>query len=298
MMTRENTEQKISKLVADVEHFNLSTVQKKKILNVIERPMYHIEDAQFNDRKKMDRCLEQKFNVLPPVTLSSEDTMTLFLQLNYSRFKINQLRDLLLQAGKIGPKALEQMLLLYDRQLDARSQIATGNMGLVLAMAKQSSYPGIEFTDMISEGSMALLRSIDKFDYNRGFKFSTYSCRAIKKSFSRIARQYYRYRNLFSVQLENNMEPDHYQEHLRECVHHDHVDDVKSIFLENIAELTRTERKVVMLRFSLEDDTANRMTLKQVGQQLSLSKERIRQIQNKALEKIRAVAYDRLSMMS
>lgn len=297
-MTREITEQDVSRLVIDVDRFNLSAAQKKKVLHVIERPMYHIEDPRFEDQEQMDRCLKHEFTTLPPMTLSSEETMTLFLQLNYSRFKINRLRDQLLQTGNIKPKALEQLLRLYDRQLEARSQIATGNMGLVLAMAKQSCYPGVEFTDMISEGSMALLRSIDKFDYNRGFKFSTYSCRAIKKSFSRVARQYYRYRNLFSVQLENNMEPDNYQDLLRDCLYHDHVDDVKNIFLENIAELTRTERKVVMLRFSLEDDSAKRMTLKQVGQQLSLSKERIRQIQNKALEKIRSIAYERLSAIS
>ncbi len=297
-MSKEDIIQDISGLQLEVDRYNLSATQSSTVLSILERPMFHIEDPQFENQEEMDQLLEQSYCPEPSATLSTDITINLFIQLNYSRFKINKLRDHLLQEDSINSNELDQLLSLFDKQLEIRGQIATGNMGLVLAMAKQSSYPGVEFTDLVSEGSMALLRSVDKFNYNLGFKFSTYSCRAIKKSFSRIAQYYYRYRNLFSVQFESSMEQDNYQEHVRESLYNDHVDDIKSIFMENMAELTRTERTVVSLRFSLENQTEKRLTLKQVGQRLSLSKERIRQIQNNALEKMRTVAHEHLSAMS
>jgi RNA polymerase primary sigma factor len=69
--------------------------------------------------------------------------------------------------------------------LETRSKIVTANMGLVLAMAKRSDFPGVEFTDLVSEGSMALLRAADKFDCARGFKFSTYASKWIQAAITR-----------------------------------------------------------------------------------------------------------------
>ena len=83
--------------------------------------------------------------------------------------------------------ATRRVLAWGHRVLDARSVIVRVNMPLVLAMAKRTRLSSIDFNEMISEGNMALLRSVEKFDCSRGFKFSTYSCRAILKSFSRVA---------------------------------------------------------------------------------------------------------------
>ena len=71
-------------------------------------------------------------------------------------------------------------------------------MPLVLAMVRRIRMPMVEFVDLISEGNKALLRSVEKFDVSRGFKFSTYACRAILKGFSRLATKTGSYRQHFS----------------------------------------------------------------------------------------------------
>ena len=76
------------------------------------------------------------------------------------------------------------MLRWYRTAKGYREQIAETNLALVLAMAKRTRMSEVDFADLVSEGNMALLRSVDKFDCRRGFKFSTYACRAILKAFS------------------------------------------------------------------------------------------------------------------
>ena len=72
------------------------------------------------------------------------------------------------------------------------------------------------------------------------------------------------------------------------------ADEVQTIIKSNLAELSDIELSVVQMRFSLRDDQLAPMTLKQVGARLGLTKERIRQIQNQALAKLRVVAEERL----
>jgi RNA polymerase primary sigma factor len=118
------------------------------------------------------------------VLLTAEEERVLFLQYNYARYRVSRLQK---EVGPSGPTDEQaQELLRWARTAIAyREQIAETNLALVLAMAKRTRMSEVDFADLVREGNMALLRSVDKFDCSRGYKFSTYACRAILKAFSR-----------------------------------------------------------------------------------------------------------------
>jgi len=284
----------------------LSHAQRLELRKLLAEPISYIPDDRFSDSDQMSLLMQQKVDLKSGVSLPGEKTEILFIQYHYTRYRICQiirklfdenLVDQALEGALSGywQRQIRELLKLYHQQIVIRSKIVSGNMGLVLAMAKQGRYFGVEFTDLISEGSMALLRATDRFDYQRGFKFSTYACRAIIKSFSRAARRYYQYRRFFTSQLDSVLEKDNYLEQLRDNIHQDKVEEVRTLFQHNTAHLSQTEQCVVALRFSLNTQSSSPLTLKQIGQQLGLSKERIRQIQNRALAKLRAAVEARMT---
>ena len=223
-------------------------------------------------------------------TLSSEQEVLMFMRLNFARMRIAEL--LAKYAGKALPATGTRQLLAWGRRaLNTRGTIVRLNMPLVLAMAKRTRLTNIDFNEMISEGNMALLRSVEKFDCSRGFKFSTYSCRAILKSFSRVAMRASRYRGYFPTEFDPAMERSDFQDRRREGVVADCVDELKEILLGNLAGLSEVERTVIHERFAIgkpvfEGQKASK-TLEQVGNIIGVTKERVRQIQNNALKKIR-----------
>ena len=136
---------------------------------------------------------------------------------------------------------------------------------------------------------MALLRAVEKFDVARGFKFSTYACRAILKAFSRIAMKNSRYRQAFPTEFDPTMEKSDYQETRRADVEQDAVEELQRIIGENRAQLSDVEKTVIQARFAINrGQDAPALTLEEVGRVIGVTKERVRQIQNKALEKLRA----------
>ncbi len=223
-------------------------------------------------------------------TLSLKDEQHLFMRYNYARKRVGEiLRD---YAGKRLTAAVTRRLLAWGhRMLSARSRIVRLNMPLVLAMAKRTRLSNIDFNELISEGNMALLRSVEKFDVSRGFKFSTYSCRAILKSFSRVAMRASRYRGTFPTEFDPAMERSDYVDRMREGIEEDCVDELKEIFLRNLAGLSDVERTVIAERFALGPiaglGCCGPKTLEQVGVLIGVTKERVRQIQNNALKKMR-----------
>ncbi len=223
-------------------------------------------------------------------TLSHKEEQHLFMRYNYSRRQICQI--LAKEAGKsLSAASTRQLLAWGHRALATRGVIVRINIPLVLAMAKRTKIASIDFNEMISEGNMALLRSVEKFDCGRGFKFSTYSCRAILKSFSRVAMRASRYRGQFPTEFDPAMEKSDFAETQREGVERDCVDELKDILVKNLAGLSDVEKTVIHERFAIGDETPGLLTqpktLEQVGHIIGVTKERVRQIQNNALKKIR-----------
>lgn len=223
-------------------------------------------------------------------TLSYGQEQHLFQRYNYARREI--MRILMRYAGRSLPATATRRLLAWGhRALAARSVIVRVNMPLVLAMAKRTRLSNIDFSEMTSEGNMALLRSVEKFDCARGFKFSTYSCRAILKSFSRVAMRASRYRGTFPTEFDPTMERSDYLDRKRHSDERDCADELKEILVRNMAGLSDVERKVINERFAFKTDLPDALpspkTLEQVGRMIGVTKERVRQIQNNALKKIR-----------
>jgi RNA polymerase primary sigma factor len=184
---------------------------------------------------------------------------------------------------------LRLLLLWGHRAAAARCRIVEANMPLVLAMARRARPVGLDFSELISEGNFALLRSVDKFDCSRGFKFSTYACRAILKSFSRVMMRNGRYRTRFPVEFEPSLERSDYLERQRQRHEGDVVEQIAAILADNRAALNEMEKQVIRERFALKPAATEDVskTLEQVGEMIGVTKERVRQIQNRALRKLR-----------
>ena len=218
--------------------------------------------------------------------LSGRDEVKLFLRYNYARCRLAQLIQG--QAKRFSAARARMMVTWFERVLSARSDLVKANMALVLAMAKRTKIPNVEFTEMISEGNMALLRSVEKFDVSRGFKFSTYACRAILKSFNRLATKTGKYHQRFPTEYDPDLETSDYDVMKHDIQREDSVDALREILHKNRANLSQTELTIVMERFAITTRGKGR-TLAEVGRLVGLTNERVRQIQNLALQKLKDV---------
>jgi RNA polymerase sigma factor (sigma-70 family) len=119
-------------------------------------------------------------------------------------------------------------------------------------MAKRIRGRRVDFGDLISEGNMALLRAIDAFDVKRGFKFSTYACRAIFKAYGRLVLRAGRYRAMFPTQFDPALECSDFQETRRAQDQQDVVSELRQILRDNRANLSNAEQTVLATRFALQ----------------------------------------------
>ncbi len=245
------------------------------------RPWCNVASAEYAD-------VDQVGSTAP--TLSTAEEQALFQQLNYARYRIANILEKY-QGKRLTATATREILWWAPRAEKARCDIVRANMPLVLAMAKRTRLGNIDYAELISEGNMALLRSVDKFDCGRGFKFSTYACRAILKSFSRVAMKIGRYRGRFPVEFDPSLEKSDYLERQRISHEADCVDELVGMIKNNTASLNEVEVRVLQARFALEQIQGQAhdgpRTLEQVGMIIGVTKERVRQIQNRALSKLR-----------
>jgi RNA polymerase sigma factor (sigma-70 family) len=226
-----------------------------------------------------------------PTLMKPAEEKTMFLRFNYSKCKLSKLKAKIEKDG-LTKETGEEFLEWHRKFEHFREYLTRTNLALVLAMAKRTRLGDVDFAEVVSEGNMALLRAVDKFNVERGFKFSTYACRAILKAFSRTALKSSRYKTRFPVEFEPDYEKSDWTDRKRDSVQEDCVDELKQIVDRNLAELSDVEQTVIRRRFNWEQQDESPMTLEEVGQIIGVTKERVRQIQNKALTKIRHVMED------
>jgi RNA polymerase sigma factor (sigma-70 family) len=229
--------------------------------------------------------------VTTPQLMSAQEEKLMFLRFNYAKRKLEGLQKKVRQQG-LTQELADEVIEWHRRFEHFREYLVRTNLALVLAMAKRVRLGDVDFAEIVSEGNMALLRAVDKFNVDRGFKFSTYACRAILKAFSRTSMKHNRHRVKFPVEFEPDLEKSDWADKRRDQVEEDCIDELKAIVDRNLADLSTVEETVIRRRFNWDQHDDSSLTLEDVGKIIGVTKERVRQIQNKALSKIRAVMED------
>ena len=222
-----------------------------------------------------------------PQLMSAKEERVMFLRFNFAKRKLIQLQNRVKRDG-LTKETAEEVVEWHRRFEHFREYLVRTNLALVLAMAKRVRLGDVDFAEVVSEGNMALIRAVEKFNVERGFKFSTYACRAILKAFSRTALKSNRYRSRFPVEFEPDLEKSDWSDKKRDQVEEECIDELKTIVDKNMADLSDVEQTVIRRRFNWQEAESTPLTLEQVGKIIGVTKERVRQIQNKALAKIKA----------
>jgi RNA polymerase sigma factor (sigma-70 family) len=174
--------------------------------------------------------------------------------------------------------ALESHL---KRATETKNNILRANLRLVVNIARKHLRPGLSLMELVSDGTMTMMRAIESFDVHRGHKFSTYATLALMKGFARSVPQMLSKRARGIGVDENTLEVADRQPALAA---------ERFLAREEVTQLLRRldarERDVLAGHFGL--DRSEPATYEQLGQRLGLSKERVRQIEQMALTKLRS----------
>lgn len=170
-----------------------------------------------------------------------------------------------------------------ERWRTIRNYLIARNLGLAYKMVARFRTSQVDRDDLRSEAFLALLRAVERFDPWRGFRLSTYACHAILKTMMQAVRRSKRYGLQLVDEPELASEPDSQGNRWTEL----RVDRLRCALHLNQGDLTERESTVLAGRFPMGG--GSQRTLSQIGDTLGLSKERVRQIQNVALAKLRDV---------
>ena len=317
----------------------LDAEQFEKILDFLEAnniDVLRITDDDVDDEMLLDVDDEdeievEKIDLSVPDGVSIEDPVRMYLK----------------EIGKVPLLSAEEEIELAKRMelgdQEAKKRLAEANLRLVVSIAKRYVGRGMLFLDLIQEGNLGLIKAVEKFDYRKGYKFSTYATWWIRQAITRaiadqartiripvhmvetinklirVSRQLLqelgREPTPEEIAAEMNMPVERVREilkisqepvsletpigeeedsHLGDFIQDDNVPvpaDAAAFTLlkeqleEVLGTLTEREQKVLTLRFGLEDGRAR--TLEEVGKEFNVTRERIRQIEAKALRKLR-----------
>ena len=218
--------------------------------------------------------------------LSREQEAHLFRRMNFLKHQANAIRDQL-DPTRAKTTTLDEIERLQEEALAVKNQIIRANLRLVVSIAKRHVGPSNNFFELVSDGNMSLIRAVEKFDYARGNKFSTYASWAIMKNFARtIPEENYRrdrfvtgHEEMFEAAADNRIDEHEYESSLKRM-----QEAVKGM----LGRLDERERRIIISRYGLNG--ASEQTLEQLGRELGITKERVRQIESRAQDKLRKFA--------
>lgn len=219
--------------------------------------------------------------------LSPAQEVYYFRKMNFLKFRAAGLREKL-SAKRPSERAVAEIEQLLHDAAETKNLLIRTNLRLVVAVARRFAAPGGNFFELVSDGNISLMRAVEKFDFGRGFKFSTYATWAIQRNFSRsIPAEYtrsgrFRTGNDEMFQQEKDQRSNGFAEERTNRLQHDALTSI-------LKNLETRDRDIITLRYGLTD-TTEPMTLEQIGRRFGVSKERIRQLEAKALRKLREIA--------
>lgn len=166
-----------------------------------------------------------------------------------------------------------------------RDYIVQQNVGLAYSMVGRFTSNVVDQDALLSDAMYSLVRAVDRFNPFKGYRFSTYACNSIARLLMRLCKKELKHRRRFPIQHEETHEqPVDLDDPRTEL----YVERLNRVLSENLGGLTQLETEVIAQRFP-GDEQQPRQTFKEIADAVGLSKERVRQIQNTALRKLREV---------
>jgi len=216
--------------------------------------------------------------------LTVEEERTLFRRMNYLKYHANLLRARL-QDGAAPRSDLDGIERLLQAAEQIRNRIVRANMRLVMSIVKHYITDSLAFDDLLSEGATALLRAAEKFDFSRGFRFSTYVTKVVRREVFRMVMASKRQSDRFATGTWEFL-GEQSRETSEEVDHEVDLAGMRSELVEFLGRLDAREQVVLGARFGL-DGAPRAPSLNELGQRLGVSKERVRQLEMRALKKLR-----------
>jgi RNA polymerase primary sigma factor len=221
--------------------------------------------------------------------LSAAEERQLFEAMNYLKYRVNVLRAKL-RSESPDRRLVEKAQRLLDAATIIRDHIVQANMRLVISIVKKFVTPQYSFDELLSDGIDTLIQAVDKFDFDRGFRFSTYAYRSIARN---------AYRRVSDLQKEQSRFVSGSDELIREIpeeapsqmFREDSWRQLTRTLKKMLANLDRREQLIVQGRYSAGADNRAK-TFQSMADALGVSKERVRQIEQRAVRKLKAMARD------
>jgi RNA polymerase sigma factor (sigma-70 family) len=228
--------------------------------------------------------------------LNKDQEQHLFRQMNFLKHKAARLREQLCKEGEESPEVdptrvkLQTVKEIEELQLKAgevKDLLINANMRLVASIAKKHAAQAANLWELISDGNMSLIRAVEKFDFGRGFKFSTYASWAIMKNFARSIPDEKVHKERFVTGHEEVFEiaPDNRSDENEIVASQERATHSVNRLLQY---LEPREREIIRLRAGLDD--ARGLTLEEIGQRFGITKERVRQLNARAMKRLRSIA--------
>lgn len=221
--------------------------------------------------------------------LSPEQEQELFQRMNFLKYHANRLRTKLKPAS-VTKKQVDEIHEFLKRAQRIRNHIILSNIRLVVSIAKKFANQETTFDTSLSAGIGSLMNAVEKFDFSKGFRFSTYATRAIQ-------------RDLYRLVMKQRMHLQRYytssEEHVaaaaspsEQAVSPDTWSNAYEKLQVMLEQLDPRECMIMKARFGFENQDGRKTTYSAIGKELGVSKERVRQIAERALERLREMAAD------
>lgn len=274
-------------LETKLEYIGNDSFENRAAVAEIMAPMPAPADGKAPRRPKAPKGLPPYLASLYEVPLLDRaQEAHLFRQMNYLKHAACKLRDKI-DPAKAKTADLDKIDDLQEKALAVKNQIIRANLRLVVSIAKRHVGPMNNFFELVSDGNMSLIRAVEKFDYARGNKFSTYASWAIMKNFARtIPEENYRrdrfvtgHEEMFEAAADNRIDEHEYESALKR---------MREAIRGMLSHLDDREKLIITSRFGLGG--AAEQTLEQLGRELGITKERVRQIESRGVDKLRKIA--------
>ncbi|MFL5243361.1 MAG: sigma-70 family RNA polymerase sigma factor [Gemmataceae bacterium] len=288
-------------------------INEVRAQHLLERPLDYIYHSSFDDPAMEAEILgpmpdqeaydakRQEMKVpkdVPPELsslyetplLNKDQEQHLFRKMNFLKHKAGQLRNVL-DPSRARIQDLKEIEDLQEESNQIKDILINANMRLVVSIAKRHSGQTENFFELLSDGNMSLIRAVEKFDFGRGFKFSTYASWAIMKNFARSIPEEKHRRERYVTGTDELFAsaPDSRTDE-QECLA---TAEQAAHRVNRLMEyLEPRERDIIRMRAGLDDGNAKAMTLEEIGQRLGITKERVRQLNVRIMNKLRTIARD------